>query len=56
MLGRRAVVDPVTALIAVAGFIGLTRFKRIPEPLWIMLAGLLGVLFRGLGSPLHVLR
>jgi chromate transporter len=43
VLGRRAVVDVATACIAVGSFAGMTRLKKLPEPIWIALAGVTGV-------------
>lgn len=48
VLGRRAIHDIPTALIAIAGFVVLWRFKKVPEPALIGLAGLLGILIVGL--------
>ncbi len=48
VLGRRAVVDLATLAIA-ASVLGVAwRFRRVPEPLLIVVAGLIGVLLRGL--------
>jgi chromate transporter len=44
VLGRRAVVDIWTALIAVVTLIVLLKVKRAPEPLVIVAAGLIGLL------------
>jgi chromate transporter len=46
VLGRRAVVDLATLAIAVAVLGVASRFRRIPEPLLILVAGLVGVLMR----------
>src|SRR5262245_61098555 len=43
-LGRRALVDWTTVLVAIASLIVLTRLRRVPEPLLITAAGILGVL------------
>ena len=43
ILGRRSLVDVPTASIAVLTF-GLFRFKKIPEPLLILAAGIVGLL------------
>jgi len=43
VLGRRAIVDPSTALIAVATLVILTRVKGISEPVLILGAGVLGI-------------
>ena len=43
VLGRRAVFDPPTALIAVAALLLLSRFK-VPEPVLIAAAGIVGIL------------
>lgn len=47
VLGRRAVVDIATLLIAASVLVVAWRFRRVPEPLLILLAGLVGVLLRG---------
>jgi chromate transporter len=44
VLGRRAILDIPTILIAVATFALLARFKKAPEPLVILAAGALGIL------------
>jgi chromate transporter len=44
VLGRRAVVDVPTALIALAALATLVWVKRVPEPLLILAAGLIGLL------------
>ncbi len=47
VLGRRAVVDLTTLAIA-ASVLGVAwRFRKVPEPLLIVFAGLVGVLLRG---------
>ena len=43
ILGKRSLVDVPTILIAVATY-GLLQFKRIPEPLLILVAGVVGLL------------
>ena len=43
VLGRRALVDLTTAAIAVAALAVLVRFRRVPEPAIIVVAGALGV-------------
>ena len=48
VLGRRAVVD-LTALAVALSVLGVTsRLRKVPEPLLILLAGLVGVLLKGL--------
>jgi chromate transporter len=42
VLGRRAIIDIPTALIALATFALLSRLKRAPEPLVILGAGVIG--------------
>ncbi len=44
VLGRRALVDVTTVAIAVATFLILLRTKRVPEPVLIAAAGVLGIL------------
>jgi chromate transporter len=43
VLGRRAVIDAPTALICLATFATLARVKGVPEPLVIVIAGLIGL-------------
>lgn len=50
VLGRRAIVDLPTTLIAVVAFVVLMKTKRVPEPLLILGAGMAGVLLKGWGS------
>jgi chromate transporter len=47
VLGRRAVVDVWTALIAIATLIVLLKVKNVPEPLVIVITGLVGLLIAG---------
>jgi chromate transporter len=47
VLGRRAIIDLPTALIALATFALLSRVKRVPEPLVILGAGVVGFIVRG---------
>lgn len=46
VLGRRAIVDLPTALIALAALAAMTWLKKAPEPILIVLAGVLGLLLR----------
>ena len=46
VLGRRAVVDIATLLIAASVLVVAWRFRRVPEPLLILFAGLVGVVLR----------
>jgi chromate transporter len=50
VLGRRAIVDAPTVLIALATLLTLVYARRIPEPIVILAAGVVGVLFRGMGA------
>ena len=43
VLGRRAIIDVPTALIAIATLGLLLRVRRVPEPLVIVAAGLVGI-------------
>lgn len=45
IIGRRAVHDGITIAIALTTFLIVSRVKRVPEPLLILIAGVLGVLF-----------
>jgi len=44
VLGRRALIDVTTIAIAVATWLVFARFKKVPEPLVIIAAGLAGLL------------
>jgi chromate transporter len=46
VLGRRAIIDVPTALLAIATLVVLLRARRIPEPVVILGAGLVGVVWR----------
>jgi chromate transporter len=48
VLGKRAIFDIPTGLIAIMTLVTLLKTKRIPEPLVILLAGLAGLVIRGL--------
>ena len=51
ILGRRALVDVTTVIIAVAMFATLRWARKVPEPLVILMAGLAGLaLRRGVGN------
>jgi chromate transporter len=43
ILGRRAIVDATTFAIAVVTLLAMTTTKKIPEPAWIALAGIVGL-------------
>jgi chromate transporter len=43
VLGRRAIIDVPTALIAVGTLATLVYVKRVPEPLVIVIAGVIGL-------------
>jgi len=47
VLGRRAIVDVPTALIALATLVVLARLRRVPEPLVIVAAGAVGLVLAG---------
>jgi chromate transporter len=47
VLGRRAIVDPATLGIAVVTLLVLVRVRRVPEPLVILAAGVVGVVLTG---------
>lgn len=47
VLGRRAIVDVSTIVIAAATLLVLVKAKKVPEPLVILAAGLVGVLLQG---------
>jgi len=46
VLGRRALIDLTTVGIAVATWLVFTRFRKIPEPLVILAAGIAGLVLR----------
>jgi len=45
VLGRKSLVDIPTILIFVVTLLGIRFIKKIPEPLWIVFAGIVGLLF-----------
>jgi len=47
ILGRRALVDPSTILIALVTLVLLLVLRKLPEPVLIMAAGLVGLALRG---------
>jgi chromate transporter len=47
ILARRSLIDLPTMLIAIVTFAVLSRTKKIPEPVLVMAAGIVGVLLRG---------
>jgi chromate transporter len=49
VLGRRAIVDVPSAGIALVTLVLLLKVKRLPEPVVIVLAGIVGLAFRGTG-------
>jgi chromate transporter len=49
VLGRRALVDPATWVIALVTLVLLWRVRRIPEPLVIVAAGIAGLVLRSTG-------
>jgi chromate transporter len=48
VLGRRAIFDVDTAAIATAALLVGSQFRKVPEPLTILAAGIVGVLLKGL--------
>ena len=46
VLGRRAITDLTTAVIAVVCLVLIVRMRRIPEPILIVMAGVAGTLLR----------
>jgi chromate transporter len=46
VLGRRAIVDVTTALLAAASLVVLTKVKRVPEPVLIVAAAAVGLVVR----------
>jgi chromate transporter len=51
VLGKRAVFDVPTAVICIVTLVVLSRVKRVPEPVVIAVAGIVGVLVRTAGQP-----
>ena len=52
VLGRRAIVDLTTLALALAALGAAWHFRKLPEPLLILAAGVLGVFLKGLaGGP-----
>lgn len=47
ILARRSLIDVPTVLIAILTFVVLTATKKIPEPVMILVAGVIGVFLRG---------
>jgi len=47
ILARRSLIDVTTVLIAVVTFVVLTRTKKVPEPLLIVAAGVIGMFLHG---------
>ena len=43
VLGRRSIIDWPTALIAVITLVILLRFKKVPEPLIVVAAAIVGL-------------
>ncbi len=44
VLGRRAIIDVPTVVIALATWAVFTRFKKLPEPIVILAAGVAGLI------------
>jgi chromate transporter len=51
VLGRRALFDVATVLIALATLAVLLRFKKVQEPLLIVAAGAVGLTLSGMLAP-----
>jgi chromate transporter len=49
VLGRRAITDASTLVIAIVALVVASRFRKVPEPLLILVAGLVGVLLKARG-------
>jgi chromate transporter len=47
VLGRRAITDVPTVLIFLASLMVVFRFKKVPEPILILAAGIIGLVLRG---------
>ena len=48
MLGRRSLVDVPTIAIGLATLLILTYVKKVPEPLVIVAAGVIGLALKGI--------
>jgi chromate transporter len=48
VLGRRAIIDPATLVIAATTLLVLLRVRRVPEPLVIIAAGVAGIVIMGM--------
>jgi chromate transporter len=46
ILGRRALIDIPTCLICLITFVTLLKFRKIPEPVLILAAGIAGLIFK----------
>jgi chromate transporter len=46
ILGRRAIFDAPSALIAAGTFLVLWKIKKVPEPVMIAVAGLVGIVLK----------
>ena len=51
VLGRRSLVDAPTIAIGLAALLILTYVKKVPEPLVILAAGLIGLGLKGVVGP-----
>ncbi|MBX9804416.1 MAG: chromate efflux transporter [Alphaproteobacteria bacterium] len=47
-LGRSAIIDVFTLLIFIATGVALIKFKKIREPVWLLLAGSVGILVKSI--------
>jgi chromate transporter len=46
VLGRRAIVDLPTAVLAIVTFLILWKVRRVPEPIIILFSGIAGLFLR----------
>lgn len=53
VLGKRAMVDVATVLIALGTFAIMTKFKKVQEPLLIVAAAAVGLALKRVGAPFH---
>jgi chromate transporter len=51
VLGRRAIVDLPTAVLGAGSLVVLLRWRRVGEPVLLLVAGILGVAFRAVAVP-----
>src|SRR5207248_2565445 len=48
VLGKRALIDWVSVLLALLTLAALLKFKRLPEPILILVGGIAGMIWKGI--------